>query len=501
MTMLSDKIFSTYLGIEFSGDSAVLTYIKNTVSGLVLLESEQFSVTSGDTVPDDVLEFVNRYRISTQKVFVTMPDRWAITKFLDIPSMKGKGKGALENLIKFELARHIPFEVDEVAHDFMVVNEDGNNTSIVFVAIQNEKMQLLRNYLQKLSIEPDSVTTLPFAVLNAIELGESSPGGWQDIIGIIRRSDILGNEGDLNAVICIHEMTALAAVIKDGLCISMRSFNTGAEPGELPVISIARHLAQMQATLLAEHYNKVIITGDEGRVQAFHEQISGQIEEGIISVQDNMIFSPRLKDTSINGLAPSIGACFGGLGIGTYRINLLPHKTDYHIRRLAPLAAKVFIAIIVALLVGLFTTNAVSQKKFLARMEKTIAENKPHVEALENMLTDINALREKDKVLQALRNREITLEVLSELSRIIPADAWVTNLQYTGPDIQDRNKDGEIVLSGFAASSSVLIPLLEDSPYFEKVEFVGSIKKTRNMEQFKLSARVVSSPEEKGTDK
>ncbi len=46
-------------------------------------------------------------------------------------------------------------------------------------------------------------------------------------------------------------------------------------------------------------------------------------------------------------------------------------------------------------------------------------------------------------------------------------------------------------MSGFAASSSILIPLLEDSAYFEKVEFVGPIKKKGVKEQFKIKAVIL----------
>jgi hypothetical protein len=55
-----------------------------------------------------------------------------------------------------------------------------------------------------------------------------------------------------------------------------------------------------------------------------------------------------------------------------------------------------------------------------------------------------------------------------------------------------KDKDGgELIVQGFADSSSILLPLLEDSPYFEKVEFVGPIKKAKDKEQFKLSAKIV----------
>ncbi len=55
-----------------------------------------------------------------------------------------------------------------------------------------------------------------------------------------------------------------------------------------------------------------------------------------------------------------------------------------------------------------------------------------------------------------------------------------------------KKSGGEIVISGYANSSSNLIPLLEDSVFFEKVEFVGPIKKARDKEQYKISAQLVN---------
>ena len=88
------------------------------------------------------------------------------------------------------------------------------------------------------------------------------------------------------------------------------------------------------------------------------------------------------------------------------------------------------------------------------------------------------------------------LEVLAELTAVLPSDSWVTNLHYKGFDIKGKKSGGELTISGFAASSSILIPLLEDSAYFEQVEFVGPIKKKDLKEQFKIKA-VVLMPSEK----
>ena len=177
MTTLLDKIFGTYLGIEFKDDSVVLTYLKNTISGITLLSTSSFPVRYDEEVPDGLRQYIAQHSIGIHKIFVSLPDNWGITKFIDIPSMKGKGKGALANLMKFEIERHIPFEIDDVAYDFMVLDEKDMSNSVVFVAVQKERLDRVKGYLEKLSIQPHAITTSSFAVLNSIELGGGAAGG------------------------------------------------------------------------------------------------------------------------------------------------------------------------------------------------------------------------------------------------------------------------------------------------------------------------------------
>ena len=63
------------------------------------------------------------------------------------------------------------------------------------------------------------------------------------------------------------------------------------------------------------------------------------------------------------------------------------------------------------------------------------------------------------------------VEVLRELAQILPASVWIWNLKYNGKEIE---------ISGFADSGAEgLIPLLDKSPVFEKVEFVGPLTTER----------------------
>ncbi|UCD35882.1 MAG: pilus assembly protein PilM, partial [Nitrospiraceae bacterium] len=490
---LLDKIFGTYLGIEFKEDSLVITRLKNNVSGLALQSSSSFPLRYGESVSDEVREYINEHGRDVQKVFVSIPDRWAITKFLEVPSMRGRGQGALADLMKFEIERHIPFEIDDVAYDFMVMEGRDKRTSVVFVTVKHEKIEFVKDYLEKIAIRPHAITISSFAVLNSIELGGLTAGGWQDIIGIIRKSDVLGKKGETNMVVYIEADCIVVAVIRDGLCSHLRSMVLPASQApEESLIEMSKYLAEVQSSLSLDQFDKVLLAGGASSHDTAKNELNRMITEGMIHAKRVQHFSGKLKGLEMNGLSPSIGACFGGLGIGTYRINLLPHKTDYEIRKIAPLAAKVFLAVICLLLVAIVTTGTIKQKRYLERMDAAMEQNEPQVKELEVLLAEINAVKEESGFLSGVKRNEITLEILSELAALLPKDAWITNLQYTGFDLDDRkNAESELVINGYAASSSSLIPLLEDSPLFEKVEFVGPIKKTGDSEQFKLSAKVI----------
>jgi Tfp pilus assembly protein PilN len=222
------------------------------------------------------------------------------------------------------------------------------------------------------------------------------------------------------------------------------------------------------------------------------DELETMIRDKSLAVNQMFKFAGDLQGVEMNGLSSSVGACFAGLGIGTYKFNLLPHKGDYEIKKIAPLATKVFLVLVVLLTLGVFAVDAIKQKKALQVMETTLKKNEPVINEIKKMSDDINTLRKHSDLLHSIKSNEITLEVLAELANVLPKDSWVTNLTFKGFEIKSKKKDGgELTINGYAASSSILIPLLEDSPLFEKVEFVGPIKKTKNKEQFKLSAKII----------
>jgi len=103
------------------------------------------------------------------------------------------------------------------------------------------------------------------------------------------------------------------------------------------------------------------------------------------------------------------------------------------------------------------------------------------------MEDQISAIEAKLDTLKRISDRKPTgLEILKELTRVIPKTAWVTDFSLT---------EKGILINGFAQSASELVSLLEASPMFEDVAFLSAIVKDRKLEseRFSIGFKAVTS--------
>jgi Tfp pilus assembly protein PilN len=117
---------------------------------------------------------------------------------------------------------------------------------------------------------------------------------------------------------------------------------------------------------------------------------------------------------------------------------------------------------------------------------------------IENIEPAVAALRREEEALQKARaeqyffaaldqRRGEVLRVLEELTNVVPARAYLSNLRY---------RAGSVEVQGSAENASGLIPLLERSPLFENVGFNAPSNRGRdNRETFSLRAELEQSKE------
>jgi Tfp pilus assembly protein PilN len=100
-----------------------------------------------------------------------------------------------------------------------------------------------------------------------------------------------------------------------------------------------------------------------------------------------------------------------------------------------------------------------------------IKRRKPEIDAVEKLQKQKEGLGKEISEFARIETEEPSkVEILRELAQVLPSTVWIWNLKYTGKEIE---------ISGFADSASDLIPLLDKSTLFERVEFVGPLTKER----------------------
>ncbi|MEW6715527.1 MAG: pilus assembly protein PilM, partial [Nitrospirota bacterium] len=178
------------LGIEFKEDSIIFTHLKNSLSGMRALSSATFPFKGDDEIISAIKEHLSRRGIRTKRIFASIPDKWAIIKFTELPLARERGKDALSQLMRYEIERHIPFQIEDVNYDFQVVEERDTAAKVVFAVVPKGKLDAVNEFLHKLSLQPDVITISSFAVLNALEMSGVSIGGWREVAGIAGKSDL-----------------------------------------------------------------------------------------------------------------------------------------------------------------------------------------------------------------------------------------------------------------------------------------------------------------------
>jgi hypothetical protein len=120
------------------------------------------------------------------------------------------------------------------------------------------------------------------------------------------------------------------------------------------------------------------------------------------------------------------------------------------------------------------------EQRHLGRINAEITRLDPDVRAVERVQRE---LERKRKLLGTITGIEASavrpLPVLRDLTDLLPSDTWLTTLSLDSKGVE---------LTGQAAAASALIPLLENSPRLERVEFSSPVTRGRDKEQFRIRA-------------
>ncbi len=124
------------------------------------------------------------------------------------------------------------------------------------------------------------------------------------------------------------------------------------------------------------------------------------------------------------------------------------------------------------------------EEKRLLEIDRQITLRKEEVRKVEALKKEMESLDKEIATINDFKgNRQMALNILKELTTILPKNAWLSRVRVTQTTIE---------LEGYASSATGLLPKLEASPFFKKAEFASpTFRDTRmNADRFNIKMEI-----------
>jgi Tfp pilus assembly protein PilN len=158
----------------------------------------------------------------------------------------------------------------------------------------------------------------------------------------------------------------------------------------------------------------------------------------------------------------AVGGALESLWPKAKGFNLL--SRGHHEKPKTPVALTVILMLVLAILGILYLLSPLKVgEKRLKEIDRQIALRKDDVRKVESLKKEIDSMKDEVSVITGFKgNKPMDLDILKELTSILPKTSWLTRVRITETAVE---------IEGYAASATELLPKLEASKYFQKAEF------------------------------
>ncbi|MDI6735327.1 MAG: pilus assembly protein PilM [bacterium] len=429
-----------------------------------------------------IKKFLRENNIKTKYICLNIPRRQVLVNIIELPPLK---RDLIAQALKYEIEEHIPYPMNEVYYDYQILGDEAclveaclvnkKKTNILLVAVRKEIIDPYLQLLSQCGLKPKFIDVDSFGIINlCLELFSKE---------FKQKTVLLLTEGSESIEISLFknenlEFTKSLPQRDKSHLIDDAVFSE----------EIKKIIDYFQTSTEGFKVDKIILTiATDNLVRRLKEEL------GIQTISVNPIASllsksgSNFKDLASPEITP-FSCALRGIKEGLLRIDLSPMKEiiTKETRKAIYTKTGILATIIFVLLNGIFYLHLAGKERKLQTIQTVIAQNKPAINKIMSQRTQLLEF-EKDWTFLC---QDQTLDVLLELSNILPDNVGLKNITFEG----DKLKELRGRTSGSAAS---LLPILENSPYFEQVEFSGSIVKhtlaNQEIEEFSLKADISKS--------
>ncbi len=400
-------------------------------------------------------------RAEGAEIILCIPGDWVILRTAELPVTV---KENIKDVIAYELDRLTPLSSESAYYDFRVVSEDNGMLALVIAAARADLVNQYLDALRERSIEVEKVTinlsnTGTFCSYISQEKNpvflNVSPLEYEG--GVFRDNILLSSFGDsLHGKDGRSKIEAMAAVMEPVVAAA-------AEQGGSPPAIVC--LGDGNCGELGDHLNvPVRVLSDD------------DIKQRLLTDKEGV------PGSAAGGLLES-------LWTGARGFNLLA-KGAYDRTRPSMAVTLVLIILLLIALIPYVLLPLQKEERRLAEIDRQISLRKEEVMKVEGLRKEADVLIGEMTAIRAFKEkRPMALVILRELTGILPKTAWLTRIKMTETTVD---------IEGYAASASEILPRLEQSQYFRKVEFASpTVRDARlNADRFVMKMEIEGSVKE-----
>ena len=369
-------------------------------------------------------------RLKARTVAIGLPRGSVTVKPIDLPPVAG----VLRDMVKFELERHLPFPAEDAPFDFLPLPLNGDSSLVsgrrVLVAAADRRIvDSAVRLVEEARLRPVSMTLAAHDLLGLVRVPSNKHVVW------VHRS---GDASDL-------------LFLAGGTMVLSRS---------VPSADEGRITDEIRRSFTVTRWrgcDAVWVSGDGGpplkKTITPLNELGAPVTEPPYTLRARKLLAAAEDKSGAAQLAIAVAAGRGVRPLDLIPDTLRPRRLTRPQMTTLGLAGVAILLAVIALLAPGYRA-----RRQLAALNADIARMAPDVRGVEKVLGELDAKRRLLATIQSLETTAIRpLPVLRELT-------------------------------GQAAAASGLIPVLENSPRFARVEFASPVTRGRDKEQFRIRA-------------
>ncbi len=414
-----------------------------------------------ETIALTVLQYCRQAKLKNPPIMLCIPKAWSVIQQTELPSA---ARDNLAEVVSFELDRITPFSSDDAYFDFRILKEGNGTLQLAVTALKRDAVEPYIRALGERGLAVERIDTnlaAASAYLNYV---------W-------RERDLI--------YLDIHPGAFEAGFFRQGVVVAgcAGSFN-GAGPDERVMADVAEEvgpwIADLKERAVAPRM-MVHARGDVVPCAPLEERVRIPLE----ALEEGDLPIPGYRGEKQGKEVPpeAIGGVLASLWTKSKAMNLLRRGRTERAR--PPVALTLILAALLLAMAGLaLGLPLYRDHRMIAMIDQEVSSRKGEIKKIEALRKEHDALREELKAVTEFKKaKPHFLNILKELTVILPRSVWLTRVHVNESDIS---------LEGYATSATDILPLIEASPVFAKAEFTSpTIRDSRmNADRFVIRMEI-----------